>query len=83
MGDDLRAIDAVSPPTQNAHGLAGRTEWFLWQQLYNLNVWERAETCRRPPHEGCYVTVMYVSWRALIRYLWLLLKENYHPYFYT
>lgn len=43
VDDDLRGIDAVSPPTQNADGFlrGGMNEWFLWQQLYNLNMWRR------------------------------------------
>lgn len=49
MDDDLweerGAIDTVSPPTQNADGvLRGEmNEWFPWQQLHNLNVWEGEE----------------------------------------
>lgn len=51
VGDDLWGIDTTYPECWWALE-RGMNEWFLWQQLYNLNVWEGEETWRIKPQQG-------------------------------
>lgn len=80
MGDDLWGIDTILPPTQNADGLGwGLNEWFLWQQLHNLNVWEGEETWRRRPQQQgllCNKQLCMCPWVHLSELWGLLLNIN-------
>lgn len=52
MGDDLWGLTLSHHLPRMLMGLdGGLNEWFLWQQLHNLNVWEGEETWRRRPQQ--------------------------------